>query len=67
MPNLELSADELRDAVMASRAAAQRAQRDASANENPKIKAAFAASATRQAALSEKFESARRARDTSGS
>jgi hypothetical protein len=67
MPTLELCADELRDAAMASRAAAQRAQQDASANENPRIKAAFAATAKRQAALSEKFEAARRARDAASS
>jgi hypothetical protein len=67
MPTLELSADELRDAAMASRAAAQRAQQDASANENPRIKAAFTATAKRQGALSEKFESTRRARNAAGS
>lgn len=67
MPTLELCAEELRDAAMAARAAAQRARQDASANENPRIKAAFAASAERHASLSEKFERARRACDGHGS
>lgn len=63
MPTLDLTTEELRDAAMASRAAAQRAKLDAGINENPRIKAAFAASAERYGALSEKLERARRGGD----
>jgi hypothetical protein len=57
---LELSDDELRDAAMAARAAAWRAQHDADNQSNPRSNATFAAVAARYAALAEMFEHARR-------
>jgi len=61
MPTLALTHDELRDAAQAARLAAAQAQRDAPAQSNPRISAAFAADAQRYTALGEKFEAARHA------
>jgi hypothetical protein len=59
MPTVDLTAEELRDAAMAARLAAVQAQRDAAAQPNPRISAAFAAAADRYKTLGERFEQAR--------
>jgi hypothetical protein len=61
VPTVDLTPDELRDAAMAARAAAYRAQQDAAAQPNPRISATFAADADRYARLSDTFERARHA------
>jgi hypothetical protein len=62
MPLIELTDDELRDAAMAARIAAMRAEQDAAAQANPRIKATFADGVARYATLGKKFEQARCAR-----
>jgi hypothetical protein len=47
MPLIDLTEDELRNVFQASCAAAAQAQRDAGAQSNPRINAAFAAEAER--------------------
>jgi hypothetical protein len=59
MPTLELTADELRDAAQAARAAAQRAMKDMEAQANPRIVRGFAEASQRYTALAAKFEAAR--------
>jgi hypothetical protein len=60
MPTLNLNAAELADAAQAARLASRQAQRDADVQQNPRIKASFAADAERYKALGEKFQQARR-------
>jgi hypothetical protein len=59
MPLIDLTAEELRDAAMAARAAASRAQQDSAAQPNPRISLVFAADAERYTRLGRKFETAR--------
>jgi hypothetical protein len=67
VPAIDLTAAELRDAAQAARLAANRAQRDAAAQPNPRISATFAADAERYARLAEKFEGAKATRPPSTS
>ena len=60
MRALELSDQELRDAAMAARAAAERAQNGAKTERNPRISAALAAEGLRFASLAARFEQALR-------
>jgi hypothetical protein len=56
---LELTDDELRDSAQAARVAAAQAQKDATAQPNPRISATFAESVEHFVRLAEKFERAR--------
>jgi hypothetical protein len=62
VPLIELSDEELKDAAQAARMAAHRAQQDAAAQPNPRIRTTFADDAKRYAQLAEKFERARRSK-----
>jgi hypothetical protein len=65
VPTLELTDDELRDAAQAARIAAAQAQKDAAAQPNPRISAAFSESAESYGQLAEKCEAARRSQPRS--
>jgi hypothetical protein len=62
MPTIELTDDELRDSAQALRIATRQAQRDADAQQNPRVQQLFIDGARRYAALSERFETAREER-----
>jgi hypothetical protein len=59
MPDIARSTDDLRAVAMACRIGARQAEQDAERQDNPKIKASFAAHAARYSALAPRFENAR--------
>ena len=64
MPSVQLTNTELNDTCMALRMAARQAQRDASAQPNPRIASAIAADVVRYTALEAHFQEAAAARTT---
>jgi len=58
VPDVTLTDEELRDAAQAARLAARQAERDALAQQNPRIHQMFAADGERYRLLSEKLQAA---------
>jgi hypothetical protein len=59
MKTLNLTDDELQDAVQAARIASVQAEKDAERQSNPQVKGMFDSSARRWRELAKKFETAR--------
>jgi len=62
MKTLNLTDDELQDAVQAARIASVQAEKDAERQSNPQVRVMFDSSARRWRELAKKFETARLAR-----